>query len=209
MTIARQNALIKNLTLAISKYYFIYKNIMENEKIKSIIESILFVSGEPIKIKKIATVTKFKIEEIKAGIESLRQDLIYANRGVRIIEKEEEVQMATNSENAEYINEFLKNELEQGLTRASLETLAIVAYRGPMTRMEVEQVRGVNCSFALRYLLLRGLIDRVENPNDSRSWHYKISFDFLKKLNFAKIEDLPRYEELKKETKKQNQHEAR
>lgn len=175
---------------------------MENEKIKSIIESILFVSGEPIKIKKIAAVTKFKNEEIKKGVDGLRQDLIAANRGMRIIEKEDEVQLVTNSENAEYVNEFLKNELEQGLTRASLETLAIVAYRGPLTRMEVEQVRGVNCSFALRYLLLRGLIDRVENPNDSRSWHYKISFDFLKKLNFARIEDLPRYEELKKETEK-------
>lgn len=175
---------------------------MENEKIKSIIESILFISGEPIKIKKIAAVTKFKIEEIKTGIESLRQDLISANRGVRIIEKEDEVQMVTNSENAEYIDAFLKNELEQGLTRASLETLAIVAYRGPMTRMEIEQIRGVNCSFALRYLLLRGLIDRVENPSDSRSWHYKISFDFLKKLNFARKEDLPRYEELKKEPEK-------
>lgn len=182
-------------------YRLIIKN-MENEKIKSIIESILFVSGEPVKIKKIAAISKVGIGEIKIGIDGLKQDLISANRGVRIIEKEEEVQMATNSENAEYTNEFLKNELEQGLTRASLETLAIVAYRGPMTRMEVEQVRGVNCSFALRYLLLRGLIDRIENPNDSRSWHYKISFDFLKKLNFARIEDLPRYEELKKETEK-------
>jgi segregation and condensation protein B len=173
---------------------------MENEKIKSIIESILFVSGEPIKIKKIVAVTKFSNEEIKNGIESLKQDLVSTNRGIRIIEKEDEVQMVTNSENAELINTFLKNELEQGLTRASLETLAIVAYRGPLTRMEVEQIRGVNCSFALRYLLLRGLIDRVENPNDSRSWHYKISFDFLKKLNFSRIEDLPRYEELKKAT---------
>lgn len=175
---------------------------MENEKIKSIIESILFVSGEPIKIKKIAAVSKLSSEEIKNGIEGLKQDLVSANRGVRIFEKEDEIQLVTNSENAEYINDFLKNELEQGLTRASLETLAIVAYRGPLTRMEVEQIRGVNCSFALRYLLLRGLIDRVENPNDSRSWHYKISFDFLKKLNFARIEDLPRYEELKKETEK-------
>lgn len=175
---------------------------MENENIKSIIESILFVSGEPIKIKKIAAVAKLTSEEVKKGIESLRQDFVSANRGIRIIEKDDEVQMATNPENAEYINVFLKNELEQGLTRASLETLAIVAYRGPLTRMEVEQIRGVNCSFALRYLLLRGLIDRVENPHDSRSWHYKISFDFLRKLNFARIEDLPRYEELKKETEK-------
>ncbi|MDP3057124.1 MAG: SMC-Scp complex subunit ScpB [bacterium] len=175
---------------------------MENEKIKSIIESILFVSGEPIKIKKIAAIAKLGSGEIKKGIESLKQDLASSHRGIRIIEKDEEVQLATNSENAEYINDFLKNELEQGLTRASLETLAIVAYRGPLSRMEVEQIRGVNCTFTLRYLLLRGLIDRIENPNDSRSWHYKISFDFLKKLNFARIEELPRYEELKKEIEK-------
>ncbi len=175
---------------------------MENEKIKSIIESILFVSGEPIKIKKIALIANLKVEEVKNGIESLKQDLISANRGIRIIEKDGEVQLATNSKNAEYINDFLKNEMEQGLTRSSLETLSIVAYRGPLTRIEVEQVRGVNCTFALRYLLLRGLIERIENPNDARSWHYKISFDFLKKLNFARIEDLPRYEELKKEAEK-------
>lgn len=175
---------------------------MENEKIKSIIESILFISGEPTKIKKIAAIAKLSSGEIKKGIESLKQDFVLSHRGIRIIEKDEEVQLATNSENAEYINDFLKNELEQGLTRASLETLAIVAYRGPLSRMEVEQIRGVNCTFTLRYLLLRGLIDRIENPNDSRSWHYKISFDFLKKLNFARIEELPRYEELKKETEK-------
>lgn len=175
---------------------------MENEKIKSIIESILFVSGEPIKIKKIAAIARLTIGEIKTGIESLKQDSVSAKRGIRIIEKDEEIQMVTNPENAEYIDDFLKNELEQGLSRAMLETLAIVAYRGPLSRMEVEQIRGVNCTFTLRYLLLRGLIDRVENPNDSRSWHYKISLDFLKKLNFSRIEDLPRYEELKKETEK-------
>ncbi|MBU3925281.1 SMC-Scp complex subunit ScpB [Patescibacteria group bacterium] len=175
---------------------------MDSNKLKSIIESILFVSGEPIKVKKIATIAKLSGGEIKRGIEILKQDFVSANRGIRIIEKDNEIQLATNSENAEYINDFLKNEMEQGLTRSSLETLAIVAYRGPLTRIEVEQVRGVNCTFTLRYLLLRGLIDRIENPNDSRSWHYKISFDFLKKLNFARIEDLPRYEELKKEAEK-------
>lgn len=175
---------------------------MEDEKIKSIIESILFVSGEPIKFKKIAVIAKLSGGEIKKGIESLKQDLISSNRGIRIIVKDDEVQLATNSENAEYVNDFLKNELEQGLTRPSLETLAIVAYRGPLSRMEVERIRGVNCTFTLRYLLLRGLIDRTENPNDSRSWHYKISFDFLKKLSLARVEDLPRYEELKKETEK-------
>lgn len=178
---------------------------MEPEKIKSTIESILFVSGEPIKIKKIASVLKIKSDEAKSGIESLRNEFASAGRGIRIIEKEDEVQMVTSAEDAEHVSDFLKSELEQGLTRASLETLAIVAYRGPLTRMEIENIRGVNCSFALRYLLLRGLIDRVENPNDSRSWHYKISFDFLKKMNYSRVEDLPRYEELKKETEKQKQ----
>lgn len=175
---------------------------MKNEKLKSIVESLLFVSGEPLKIKKIAMIAKESGAEIKKAVEELRQDLISGKSGLALLEKEDEAQLATNPENSEYVNAFLKSEMEQGLSRASLETLAIVAYRGPLSRMEVEQIRGVNCTFTLRYLLIRGLIERVKNPYDSRSWHYKISFDFLKKLNISRIENLPRYDELKKETEK-------
>lgn len=171
---------------------------MNQEKLKSIIESLLFVSGEPMKIKKIVTITKEGASEVKKAAEELKNDLISGKRGLALLAKEDEIQLATNAENSEYVDNFLKSEMEQKLSRASLETLAIVAYRGPITRMGIEEIRGVNCTFTLRYLLIRGLIDRVENPHDSRSWYYKISFDFLKKLNLSRKEDLPRYEELEK-----------
>ncbi len=175
---------------------------MNLDNLKSLIESLLFVSGEPLKIKKIAATAGVSAAEVKDAANLLREDLRTGKRGIQLIEKDDELQLVTSAENSKLMDEFLKNEMEQGLSRASLETLAIVAYRGPLARIEIEEIRGVNCSYSLRYLLLRGLIERLENPADSRSWHYQISFDFLKKLNLAKKEDLPRYEELKKNNKK-------
>jgi len=170
---------------------------MEKEKLKSIIESLLFISGEPLKVKKIATIAGVSSAEAKEATEALRQDLAAGKKGLVILEKDDEIQLATNPDNAEAVNNFLKSEMEQKLSRASLETLAIVAYRGPIVRIGIEEIRGVNSTFSLRYLLLRGLVERIENPHDSRSWLYQISFDFLKKMNLAKKEDLPRYEELR------------
>lgn len=170
---------------------------MESEKLKSIIESLLFVSGEPLKIKKIAAIAGIGSAEVREGIIALQKDLSDGKRGLGLLEKGDEIQLVTNPENSKYVEDFLKSEMEQKLSRASLETLAIVAYRGPVTRIGIEEIRGVNCTFSLRYLLLRGLVERIENPHDSRSWLYQISFDFLKKMNLAKKEDLPRYEELK------------
>lgn len=175
---------------------------MELDKLKSLVESLLFVSGEPLKIKKIAAAAGAPMAEVREAVNLLRDDLRDGKRGVRLIEKDDEIQLATSAENSRLMDQFLKNEMEQDLSRASLETLAIAAYRGPIARIEIEEIRGVNCSYSLRYLLLRGLIERLENPADSRSWHYQISFDFLRKLNLAKKEDLPRYEELKKIDKK-------
>jgi len=76
--------------------------------------------------------------------------------------------------------------------------LSIVAYRGPITRAEIEAIRGVNCSFTLRALLIRGLLDRTENIKDNRRYLYNISFDFLKKLGMDSVEKLPDWETLNK-----------
>ena len=80
-----------------------------------------------------------------------------------------------------------------------METLAIIAYKGPLTRAHIEYVRGVNSSFTLRNLVMRGLVERMENPKDARSYLYGTSFNFLKHLGVARPEDLPRFEEFKKE----------
>jgi segregation and condensation protein B len=170
---------------------------MDPEKLKSIIESILFVSGEPMKIVKLAKVTDATEAEVEEAVAKLNED--YANnRGLRIIKIKDTIQMATNPDNADFVAELVKSEIQENLSQASLEVLSIVAYRGPITRAEIEAIRGVNCSFTLRALLIRGLIDRTENIKDNRRYLYNISFDFLKKLGMDSVEKLPDWEVLNK-----------
>jgi segregation and condensation protein B len=172
---------------------------MEMKKLGSVIESILFLSGEPIKISKIAKVAGVEIPEAENAIMILQGEYATSGRGMVIVKKEDAVQMATNPENAGVVSDLVKSEIQENLSRASLEVLSIVAYRGPMGRIDIEAIRGVNCSFTLRALLMRGLLERVDNPNDSRSYLYKISFDFLKKLGLESISQLPDYENLSKD----------
>lgn len=171
---------------------------MEKEKLKSIIESLLFINGDPIKLTKIAKIsgaTKSQIEDILKTL----QGEYAAGRGLSIIRKEDEVQMTTNPDNASYVSELVKNEVQENLSQAGLEVLSIVSYRGPITRTEIESIRGVNSSFTVRSLLLRGLLERIENPKDARSYLYKISFEFLKRLGIEDISKLPDYEALSKD----------
>lgn len=172
---------------------------MELEKLKSAIESILFLSGEPVSIAKIAKVTENSPEEVASVVQALQEEYASAKRGVVILRKEQEIQMATDPENAGIVDQLVKSEIQENLSKAGLEVLAIVAYRGPITRVEIEAIRGVNCSFTVRSLMMRGLLERIENPKDNRGYLYKISFDFLKKLGLDSIEKLPDYEILSKD----------
>jgi segregation and condensation protein B len=170
---------------------------MDSEKLKSIIESILFVSGEPMKLLKLARVTDATEKEVEEAVTKLNDD--YADgRGLRIIRIKDTIQLVSNPDNAEFVAELVKSEIQENLSQASLEVLSIVAYRGPITRAEIEAIRGVNCSFTLRALLIRGLIDRTENIKDNRRYLYNISFDFLKKLGVDSVDKLPDWETLNK-----------
>ena len=166
--------------------------------LRSKIESILFVTGEPVSLKKLEKVLGASPNEISSALNELAAD--YKNRGLVILKKEDEFQFGTNAENSGLIEKLVKSEFTEDLTRAALETLTIVAYKGPLTRSEIEFIRGVNSSFIVRNLLLRGLIERIENPKDARSYLYKISFDFLKYMGIMSVEELPGYEELRKKS---------
>ncbi len=174
---------------------------MELENVKSIIESILFLSGEPLKLLKISKITGASKAETENAILSLQNDYAADKRGLIILKKEDEFQMATNPENASFIDQLVKSEMQEALSRAALEVISIVAYRGPITRSEIEAIRGVNSSYTVRSLMLRGLMERIENPNDSRGYLYKISFDFLKKLGIDSVERLPEFETLSKDSR--------
>ena len=164
--------------------------------IKSIIETILFVRAEPTDIKTLIKHSKHSEEEVRAILAELTRE--YSERGFVLLEKDDSWQFASNPANGSYIEELIKNEFSQELSRSALETLAIIAYKGPISRIEIEYLRGVNSSFTVRNLLMRGLVERVENPKDARSYLYQTTFDFLKHFGLMRMQELPRFEEFKK-----------
>jgi segregation and condensation protein B len=156
------------------------------------VESLLFVSTRPLTAKKIAEICN---EEMSA-VEKILADLLarYEERsgGIRLVKSGAEYQLMTAPEGAATVQKFLKDEMTGELTRPSLETLTIIAYRGPVTKAEIEQIRGVNCSLILRNLLMRGLIEAEEDKRALLT-RYRVTLDFLRYLGVNKIEELPDY----------------
>lgn len=164
------------------------------EELKKQIEGLLFITGEPLSIQDLARFLKKEPEEIKEIIQLLKEDYQVGKRGLILLEYNEHYQLTTSPEISEIISNYLKETLREDLTPAALETLAIIAYKGPISRAEIENIRGVNSSFILRNLLIRGLIDREIDPQRPQAFLYRISFNFLRKLGLEKIEDLPEYQ---------------
>lgn len=161
------------------------------------LEALLFVYGDALDFKKIAKTLKKLEEEIKEAAKALGEELQNENRGLFLVQDKEKIQLTTKPEFAKLLESVIKEELHENLTPAALETLSIVAYAGPMTRAELEYIRGVNSSFTLRNLLIRGLIERSPDPKRGNVFLYNPSFDLLKHLGAAKQEDLPEYEKFK------------
>ena len=116
-----------------------------------------------------------------------------------LIRKEDEIQLATSREMSDIIEQIRKDELTKDLGKAGAETLAIVLYKGPVTRAEIDYIRGVNSTFILRNLLIRGLVEKVSNPKDQRSFLYKPTLELLSFLGISNIQDLPQFGEVQDE----------
>src|SRR3989344_6589944 len=131
--------------------------------IASKIEAILFVSGEEMNIQKIKKALGGDITEeaILAHIQKLQE--AYREKGIRIIIKDGKAQMVSAPELAEVIHAMVKSHLTEELTPAARETLACIAYREPIAKQEIDELRGVNSIFSLRSLLMRGLIEKIKN----------------------------------------------
>lgn len=169
---------------------------MESD-IKSCLESLLFVSGEPMSFGSLGKVLGEKENIIKEKAEELAGEYHSRQGGLRLVIENGKAQMVTAGENSEAVEKFLKIDIEGDLSRSALETISIVAYRGPISRADIEEIRGVNTSFTLRQLAIRGLVEKIDNPNDARAYLYRLSFDFLRHLGLEKISDLPKYQELR------------
>jgi len=161
------------------------------------IEAVLFWKAEPISIKKLASLINVKEAEIKVGLSSLEKDLL--NRGITLIQTDDEVTLGTSKDLSSLIEKLTKDELSRDLGKAGLETLSIVLYQGPISRADIDYIRGVNSQFILRALLVRGLVERVDNPKDARSFLYKPTLLLLSQLGVSKIGDLPDYEQVRRD----------
>jgi len=161
------------------------------------LEAILFIHGEPLPIKKVAAVLEITEKEAEDLVIELGKKLEERSAGLMLVVNDHRVQMATRPQFSGILAEFVKKELTEDLTPASLETLAIVAYFGPISRNRIEYQRGVNSIFTLRNLLIRGLVERYPNPEHPQSYLYIPSFELLKHLGVASQKDLPEFEKFK------------
>lgn len=162
---------------------------------QSRIESLLFIAGKPISVRKLAELTAAKEAEVREAAEALMTETNAEHRGVHVMKVGESYQMVTAPAASGLAKAFVKSEQAADLTRPSLETLTIIAYRGPVTKVELEQIRGVNCSLILRNLLIKGLVEPKEDRG-KKTTVYEITFDFLRFLGLNRVEELPDYEKL-------------
>lgn len=155
------------------------------------IEAVLFYKTEPVRKDSLAELFSVPAEEVDTALTALQASL--ATRGVRLTLTDSHAQLVTAPEVSNLIEQVRKEELSSDIGKAGAETLAIILYRGPLSRIEIDRVRGVNSSFILRNLLIRGLVERRTHPTDSRSFLYAITPSLLNHLGIEKRESLPEF----------------
>lgn len=169
-------------------------------KFFSIIESLLFVSGEPLSLNTISEIIELNTLDTKEILHKMIEYYQVGNRGIKLIEIEKKYQLVTKEENSFFVEKLLKTNSSQSLSKAALETLSIVAYKQPVTRIDIDEIRGVKSDRALQTLLQHRLIKevgRLEVPG--RPILYSTTEDFLKHFGLESIKELPSLEELLKE----------
>lgn len=168
---------------------------MEEKEVKSVIESILFVWGEPLSIKEFARVLEIPKEKVRDYIYELGEDLEKQGRGIKIIEVNNCFQLATRLENHPYIEKLCITSKNRGLSQPTLEVLAIVAYKQPITKHEMEMIRGVKCDKPISTLMdrelieIKGKLEKTGRPN-----LYGTTDSFLKAFGYTNLDNLPEVE---------------
>jgi len=162
------------------------------KNIKSQIETILFIAAKPISLKKIAESLDISESDVSALIDDLQKEYNVEKKGFRIVRAEKQIELVSAPENESIVKKFFQKETEADLSKASLETLSVVAYKGPVSRSQIEEERGVNSIITLRNLMIRGLIER-SGKNKEGEYLYKITSDLLKRFGIERQANLPEY----------------
>lgn len=164
---------------------------MNDQPVSMLIEALLLFKGTSMSRRELQKALDISADALTAGLAHLR--IALEERGIRLIEVHDEVSLATAPEADALISAVRKEELEGPLGKATLETLAVIVYQGPITRSDIEFIRGVNVTASLRTLMMRGLIERVDNPSDQRSFLYRGTIELAAHLGVTSLADVPEY----------------
>lgn len=168
---------------------------MDKREVKSIIESLLFIWGEPLSASDIADVLEFDVKEIDKLIKDMMDTFNYERRGLQIVQINKSYQLTTRSEHYEWISKLCTPKSDKKLSNATLETLSIIAYKQPITRMEIEALRGVKCDRSIRNLLHKNLVKEVGRlDRTGKPIIYGTTDDFLKYFGLTSLDQLPKLE---------------
>jgi segregation and condensation protein B len=170
--------------------------------IKSKIESLLFISAKPMAASQLADFLK---DDLPAGAAGKKEIIKFADElladyknkqtGIQVIKDGLKYQMVSAPQNTKVIQEFIKDETTGELSKPSLETLTIIAYRGPVSKLDLDRIRGVNCALIIRNLLIRGLIEAKFDKHKNETY-FTVTFDFIRFLGLNEVKDLPEYARL-------------
>lgn len=183
---------------------------VENKKeLKEIILSILFVAGDGLDKDFILQKLEISPKELDEVIEELCKEY-NGEKGIHVIKYKNKVQLASNPQYADYISEVLNPVREKSLTRAALEALAIIAYKQPITKLEIEDIRRVNCDYAVQILVDQNMIEVVGRKDAvGKPLLFGTTENFLKRFNLTDLSDLPDYEQLLERIKVINEEEIK
>lgn len=169
-----------------------FKELSRKAQIKSAIESMLFVSGDPLALRDIAHNLELKEKNVEEIVKEMMTEYEDENRGIRLISINNSYQLVTKSENSDYLQKMLKKNKRYSLSQASIESLAIIAYKQPITRIDIDEIRGVKSESAIQKLVERGLIKdvgRLEVPG--RPILYGTTDEFLRQFGLETLKELP------------------
>ena len=161
----------------------------------SVLESLLLAIGKPLAYKEINKLLECKNDDLKKLLSKLKEKYNTDDSGIHVLDNNKKIQFVSHPDNIKILKNYFNDELSGDLTKPSLETLTIIAYRQPVSKEELEQIRGVNCSMIIRNLLIRGLIEE-STDKESLSINYSVTMDFLKYMGINSVEDLPDYGKL-------------
>jgi len=166
------------------------------DNLDEVVMAILYIAGQGVELIDIATKLNVSEDMIKESIKRLKEN--YSNnKGIHVISYKNKVQLSSNPEYADFIADVLNPVKEKALTKAALETIAIIAYKQPITRLEIESIRGVSSDYAVQVLINNNLIEVVGRKDVvGKPLLFGTTEDFLKRFDLNDVNDLPNYEDL-------------